>query len=93
VRRVEAEEAQVAGELSQVAVQGEAGIIRQRQVHRGDGGDVEAAEERVGRHPVTVGEEVVEVGRLAVHQQQVDLRVGDTQGLQGILDAARNPKR
>jgi hypothetical protein len=87
---VEPEQAEPPGQRAEVDVEHEparVGRVRPRPL---PGGEVEVVEGRVDRDPRPAGDEVTEPDRVAVDDQQADLRVGHTDRLDQVLDRPRS---
>jgi len=86
VARIEAQEPEVAGQPPQVHVEDEPRLPQRPRPQPGGAGDVQALEHGVDRHAVAVAERMAEAHRFAVDEDQVHLRVGHAQRLDGVLD-------
>lgn len=89
VTRVEPKEPQVAGKLSQMAIEEERGPAERLPPYAEKARNVEALELRVHREPVAIAEAGRELHRLSVEEDELDLDVGHPERFDRVFDCWR----
>lgn len=89
---VEAEQPQVPDKRSKVAVDREAGDPQGLRPQTGEPCDVETLEHGIDADVIAMGQTMCKVHRGPVHQDEVDLGVGNSKRLNGVLDRRSGDK-
>jgi hypothetical protein len=83
---VQTGQAQASRQLAQVDVGDEPGLFERPRSHAGQRADVECREPRKNGYPIAASDGVVEAHGNVVDEDQIDLRMGDAEAFDEILD-------
>ncbi len=92
IERVEAEHAQIGGELAEVYIEDEGRVAQRLGPDTKLRSDIDRLEHRIDGDAIVVADEVREIDGLAVGEDEVDLGVGHTETLDHVFDRGRRVK-